>query len=188
MDKILTKDYINRLRVAIKYTDAFQYKGFWKIERIVPAYIRNLVLQGKPFKLKYDEIYGYVLFKDNKQIGVDMDTLNTDSTSFYAELRSLEDDGADCVRFRFGVGPRKWSVFFDSIEGCKRITPLHLTYEDANHKLTQLVSYEGGDNLKVKLLSGKESKLIYEYSLGMNDEDAEIMKRHYSKDVNTLSR
>jgi len=173
MNKILTKDYLERLEIALKYINKNENRC-WEIEQIMPTYIKNLILKGEKFQIKYQGGVGYIITWDKRTNKVlSKYDLETESKTIYASMSYCSDGILDAVTIVFHKDDREWHITMDYMDKeCNRlVSPFTMSYKDKENKTNRSVIFDGGNELHINY--GKCGRLSE-----MSEEDAQAFKKY----------
>lgn len=181
MNKILTEDYLERLKIALKYINKNEDKC-WEIEQIMPTYIKNLILKGEKFQIKYQGGVGYMITWDIRTKKVlSLYDLETQSKTIYASMSYCSDGILDAVNICFKKDDREWHITMDYMDKeCNRlVSPFTLSYKDKENKMSYSVVFEGGNELNINCFACG-------HLVEMSEEDAQVFKKYGAVNVPEL--
>ena len=173
MNKILTEDYLERLKIALKYLNKNGHKC-WEIEQIMPTYIKNLILKGEKFQIKYQGGVGYIITWDKRTNRVlSKYDLETESKTIYAKMSYSSDGCEDAVTIVFHKDDREWIITMDYMDKeCNQlVSPFTMSYKDKENKTNRSVIFDGGNELHINYF---DCGRIVE----MSEEDSQVFKKY----------
>ena len=149
---------LKRLQVVLNYIDKDEV-SYLEIENLMPDFIKKAILDGKEFRMTYNQDFGYLIsFESRDTEKVDEKDLKTSKNNIFAEMEHYSNkNGELCTSIEFKIDDKKWRVIFDFIdEECdNRLYPLYIAYEDSNNKVLRTCYFDGEKSLVIKKLMRK---------------------------------